>query len=138
MSQNTYYGEVPPVYDDENSSFTKHMYFMFIACADLIRSAEIVAQHIRHVDSVIPRGQENFLPRRREHKDLPAVPTLPHPKRARLLIHRLRMLRCKLRIRRSTSNRQHHRRKVHEKSKTQYEINKVQERNDITNVQTRN
>lgn len=53
------------------------MYSVFIACDVTIGTAQIVAQYMRHVDYIIQRGLQDFLPSHQGYGDVRAVPPLP-------------------------------------------------------------
>lgn len=56
------------------------MYFRFVACSFPIRSALVVAQQMRHVNSVIQLGPQNFLRHPQGYTEVRAAP-LPPPRR---------------------------------------------------------
>lgn len=56
MSQAAYHLEVPAVYVDAISAFTKKMYFMFTEFDVLIYSTQVVNQQLPHFDIVIQRA----------------------------------------------------------------------------------
>lgn len=76
-SQASYHREVLWVNVDSFSSFMKNMYSKFIECYVPIRSAQVFAQQIRHVNSVIQPGLQDFLLRLQGYMNVRMVPSLP-------------------------------------------------------------
>lgn len=87
---------------------------------------QVVAQEMRHVYPVIISGLQNFVPHHQGYTDVCAVPPLPHAEQTHLLVLRLPMMSCKIRIRRSAPKRQRHRRTIDKNRNSQPEKNKVQ------------
>lgn len=110
-SQAASHGPVSPIHVDAISSFTKHSYNMFVQCDVPILSAQVVAEQMRPVDSVILRSLQNFRTSFRVSKVTQMYVWLhlsPHSKPTLLLVLGLPMLLCKRRIRRSPSEIQQH------------------------------
>lgn len=65
LSKSAYHREVPAEYVDAVLAFTKNMFSIHVyECEVPILSVQVVAQQLRHVDTIIQRGLQNFLPSR--------------------------------------------------------------------------
>lgn len=62
-SQAAYHREVLSIYVDSTLVFTNNIYSLFIECDVPNRFEQVASQQLRHVDKVIQRVLQYFLPR---------------------------------------------------------------------------